>query len=230
MPSPRRKPVGVRDLLELPTSGADAPWAYVKVAEGLRPRVRVLRDPVIPRQAALAHARSRSKPKCARWWRAASRRSCSSRRTSRGTAATSASPARSSRCCAASTSCAPHGLERASAAVPLPVGSARPARVDDARAADGRSVLRSVAAARGAALLRRMKRWGSGEQFLDHRAHPRRGARGRVPLDLHSGIPRRAGGGSRRTARVPRRSRAARLGGFLRVLAGRRHCGGHHGR
>jgi ribosomal protein S12 methylthiotransferase len=34
MLSPRRKPVGVRDLLELPRPAPTAPWAYVKVAEG----------------------------------------------------------------------------------------------------------------------------------------------------------------------------------------------------
>ncbi len=31
---PRRKPTGVRDLLELPRAKPDVPWAYVKVAEG----------------------------------------------------------------------------------------------------------------------------------------------------------------------------------------------------
>ena len=34
LPAPRRKPVGVRDLLELPRPAPTAPWAYVKVAEG----------------------------------------------------------------------------------------------------------------------------------------------------------------------------------------------------
>jgi ribosomal protein S12 methylthiotransferase len=34
MLAPRRKPVGVRDLLELPRPAPTAPWAYVKVAEG----------------------------------------------------------------------------------------------------------------------------------------------------------------------------------------------------
>ena len=56
MLSPRRKPVGVRDLLELPRPAPSAPWAYVKVAEGCDRAVRVLRDPVVPRQAAVAHA------------------------------------------------------------------------------------------------------------------------------------------------------------------------------
>ncbi|MSO78154.1 MAG: 30S ribosomal protein S12 methylthiotransferase RimO [Acidimicrobiia bacterium] len=32
--SPRRKPIGVRDLHELPRAAPSAPWAYVKVAEG----------------------------------------------------------------------------------------------------------------------------------------------------------------------------------------------------
>src|SRR6476469_7325103 len=32
--APRRKPVGVRDLLELPRPAPSVPWAYVKVAEG----------------------------------------------------------------------------------------------------------------------------------------------------------------------------------------------------
>ncbi|HXY91113.1 MAG TPA: 30S ribosomal protein S12 methylthiotransferase RimO [Acidimicrobiia bacterium] len=31
---PRRKPAGVRDLLELPRSAPSLPWAYVKIAEG----------------------------------------------------------------------------------------------------------------------------------------------------------------------------------------------------
>ena len=117
---------------------------------GLRPRVRVLRDPVVPRAAALAHARvdrgrgralveARRRP-----------RSCSSRRTSPGTAATSASPARSRRCCAASTALAADGPRSGPPAVPLPERAHRPARRDDARAADRRAVLRPVAAARGA--------------------------------------------------------------------------------
>ncbi|HEX5614505.1 MAG TPA: 30S ribosomal protein S12 methylthiotransferase RimO [Acidimicrobiia bacterium] len=32
--APKRKPTGVRDLLELPRAAPSAPWAYVKVAEG----------------------------------------------------------------------------------------------------------------------------------------------------------------------------------------------------
>ena len=79
---------------------------------GLRPRLRVLRHPVVPRQAALADARV-DRGRGARAGRAAvSPRSCSSRRTSPGTGATSASRARSRRCCVGSTRSPPHGLAR----------------------------------------------------------------------------------------------------------------------
>ena len=54
---PRRKPTGVRDLLELPRPAPSVPWAYVKVAEGCDRGVRVLRHPVVPRQAAVPHPR-----------------------------------------------------------------------------------------------------------------------------------------------------------------------------
>ena len=71
----------------------------------VRPRLRVLRDPVVPRHATVTDAgidRDRS-ARAGRTRRAA--RSSSSRRTSRGTAATRTSPARSRRCCAGSTPC-----------------------------------------------------------------------------------------------------------------------------
>ena len=117
---------------------------------GLRPRVRVLRDPVVPRRAALAHAGVDRGRSARRSSSRASPRSCSSRRTSRGTAATSASPVRSRRCCAGSTRSRRRPRARP-AALPLSVRGARPARRDDARAADRRAVLRPLAAARGAA-------------------------------------------------------------------------------
>ena len=52
----KRKPVGVRDLLELPRPAPSAPWAYVKVAEGCD-RACAFCDPVVPRPAAIAHHR-----------------------------------------------------------------------------------------------------------------------------------------------------------------------------
>ena len=63
--SPRRKPVGVRDLLELPRPAPTAPWAYVKVAEGCDRACAFCAIPSFRGQAALAHARSRSSPRCA---------------------------------------------------------------------------------------------------------------------------------------------------------------------
>ena len=52
----KRKPTGVRDLLELPRPGADRAVGLREGRRRLRPRVRVLRDPVVPRHAAVAHA------------------------------------------------------------------------------------------------------------------------------------------------------------------------------
>ena len=78
-----------------------------------------------------------------------------------------------------------------------------------------------------APLLRRMKRWGSGDRFLDLiDAHPRRRARRRVPLVVHRRLPGRDRARPRRAARVPRRG-PARLGRLLPVLARGRHRRGH---
>ena len=56
LPRPQARP-GVRDLLELPRARAERAVGLREGRRGLRPRLRVLRDPVVPRQAALAHAR-----------------------------------------------------------------------------------------------------------------------------------------------------------------------------
>ena len=115
---------------------------------GLRPRLRVLRHPVVPRQAALAHARvdrgrgarpGRRRRRRARARRAGPRLVRARRRRAR---------ARSRRCSAASTRSAPDGLGARPPPLPLPERGARPARRDHARAADGRPVLRPLAAAR----------------------------------------------------------------------------------
>ncbi len=74
-----------------------------------------------------------------------------------------------------------------------------------------------------AALLRRMKRWGSGDRFLAAiDAIRAAGAERRVPLVVHRRLPRRGGAGARGAALVPRR-RGARLGRLLLVLPGGRH-------
>ena len=61
-----RPPSRPFDLLNLPRPKATAPWAYVKVAEGLRPHLRLLRHPVVPGAAAVAAPRSRSWPRSTR--------------------------------------------------------------------------------------------------------------------------------------------------------------------
>ena len=69
---PRRKPTGVRDLLELPRAVPSAPVGLREGRRGVRPRLRVLRDPVVPGQAAVPDARTRSSPRRAASSRAAS--------------------------------------------------------------------------------------------------------------------------------------------------------------
>ena len=74
-----------------------------------------------------------------------------------------------------------------------------------------------------APLVRRMRRWGDGDRFLDaHRRHPGAGARRRVPVQLHRRLPGRDRGRPRPAARL-RRRRPARLVRVLRLLAGGRH-------
>ena len=100
--------------------------APVGVREGrrrLRPQLRVLRHPVVPRQAAFAHRASRSSKRSTRSTR---KRSCSSRKTSPATATTSTSAAPSSR---SSQDVASARRARA-AAVPV---SIRPHRRSDRR-------------------------------------------------------------------------------------------------
>ena len=81
-----------------------------------------------------------------------------------------------------------------------------------------------------ARLLRRMKRWGSGDRFLPMID----GIRAQQPDAVFRssfivGFPGETESDHDAAARVPRR-RAPRLGRLLRVLAGRRHAGGHDGR
>ena len=141
---------------------------------GLRPRVRVLRDPVVPRQATLAHAgvdrgrgaRARRAGRRRDRARRAGPRLVRPRRRRAGFARAAAAPARPAR--AARARARPPAL-------PLPVRGAR------TRSSRTMLELRSVVpyfdlslqhAAPG--LLRSMKRWGSGDRFAhDHRRHPR---------------------------------------------------------
>ena len=133
---------------------------------GLRPRVRVLCDPVVPRPAAIAHDRVDRSPKRARSSTRASPRSCSSRKTSRGTDVTSASPVRWRRCCAASTRSRRTGWRASACSTSIrPRSKTRSsARCWSCRRSCPYFDLSLQHAS--APLMRRMKRWGSGERFL----------------------------------------------------------------
>ena len=134
LPAPRRKPVGVRDLLELPRPAPTAPWAYVKVAEGcdracafcaipsFRGKQRSRSHRVIEAEVrSLVEARRlrdrarRARPRVVR----------PRHRRARLARAVAAPPRHT-------VGARPRPRP---VALPLPVGGARPARLDDARAA-----------------------------------------------------------------------------------------------
>ena len=173
---------------------------------GLRPRLRVLRHPVVPRQAALADSRV-DRGRGARPGRAGRRRA-----RARGAgprlvrARRRGSRARSPRCCGGSTRSPPHGL-----------GAIRllylyPSEVRDPLVATMLELPTVVPyfdlslQHADARLLRRMKRWGSGDRFLSgidaiRAVEPDGG----VPVVVHRRLPRRGRARARRAARVPAR-------------------------
>ena len=90
----KKKPTGVRDLLELPAARAVGAVGVREDRRRLRSRVCVLCHPVVPRHATIAYARvDRGRSACARRARCVAS-SCSSRRISRGTGATPVNRAR----------------------------------------------------------------------------------------------------------------------------------------
>ena len=163
---PRRKPTGVRDLLELPRAAPSVPWAYVKIAEGCDracafcaiPSFRGKQRSRTP-ESIEAEVRGLVDGGVAEIVLVAQDLAWYGRDT--GEPGSLAPLLRRLDRLAASRSRA------RPAPLPLPERSARPAGRDDARASHRRSVLRPLAATRrSAALLRAMKRWGSGERFL----------------------------------------------------------------
>ena len=164
-----RKPTGVRDLLELPRRPSETPWAYVKIAEGCD-RVRVLCDPVVPRQAAIARRR-RSKPRCARSSSRASPRSCSSPQDLAWYGRDAGEPGSLAPLLRRLDALGEHGLAR------IRLLYLYPSEVRDPLVSTMLELPSVVPyfdlslqhAAPG--LLRRMKRWGSGDRFraiIDH--------------------------------------------------------------
>ena len=102
IPVARRRACPTLDLLNLPRPTATEPVGVRQDRRGLRPLVRVLRHPVVPRPAAQPRRRRRSSPRSTSCRPA---RSCSSPRTSPRTARTSpasSAPAPSCRSCAPS--------------------------------------------------------------------------------------------------------------------------------
>ena len=191
--APRRTLIPVRavevpdlDLLNLPRPAFVEPVGVRQDRRGLRPRVRVLRHPVVPRSAAQPVRASRSSPRSTSCGRG---RSCSSPRTWPRTARTFP------------TSSAPASI--------VPLVRAVADRVDRVRLlylypSDLTDALIDAVCDSGVPyfdlslqhvskpLLRRMRRWGDGDRFLRaHRRHPPSGARRGLPQQLHRRLPRR---------------------------------------
>ena len=217
-----RKPSGVRDLLELPRPGADAAVGVREGGRGLRPGVRVLRDPVVPRQAAVADDRldrgrgarpGRRRRRRDRARRAGPRLVRARHRRAR-LARAAAAPARprsrrtASRASACSTSTRARCATR-SLATMLELPTVVPYFDLSLQHAS-------------APLLRSMKRWGSGDRFVDLIARIRADEPdGRVPVVVHRRLPGRDRVRPRRAARRSSRDGAPRLGRLLPVLASR---------
>ena len=207
-----------------------APDRAVGVREGgrgLRPGLRVLRDPVVPGQAAVADDRLDRSRGARRSSTAGWPRSCSSPRTSPGTAATSASPVRSRRCCAGSTGSRRSG-SRASASSTST--RARSATRCSRRCSSSPTVVPyfdlSLQHA-SAPLLRSMKRWGSGDRFADLIARIRADEpQAAFRSSFIVGFPGETETDHDELLELPAR-RAARLGRLLPVLGRGRHARGH---
>ena len=188
-----RKPTGVRDLLELPAPRAVRAVGVREGRRGLRPRVRVLRDPVVPRQAAVARHPRRSRPRRAAWSSRASSELVLVAQDLAWYGRDAGEPGALAPLLRRLDALSADGLTRVRLLYLYPVRGARPARRDDARAADRSSrTSTSRCSTPSAPLLRRMKRWGSGDRFLgaidDIRAQePERG----VPIVVHRRLPRR---------------------------------------
>ena len=189
------------DLLELPRPRAAGAVGVREDRRGLRPAVRVLRDPELPWSAAFAADGRRSSPRSTG---SGSPRSSSSRRTSRPTAATSAARGALVGLVEAGRRA---GRARA-AALPVPVRAHRRLHRDDRR--DGRrrtSISRcSTSRARCCAGCGASATATASSSASTRSARSRRG---RAALLVHPRLPRRDRGRPRRAARLPRRRRSS---------------------
>ena len=207
--APRRKPVGVRDLLELPRPAPSAPWAYVKVAEGCD---RACAFCAIP--SFRGKQRSRTPESI----------EAEARALVDGGVAEIVLVAQDlawyGRDIGEPGSLAPL-LRRLDAlraarprahppALPLSVGGARPARATMLELPTVVPYFDLSLQHAAPGLLRRMKRWGSGDRFptMIDGIRAQRARRG-VPLVVHRRVPRRDRIRPRRAARASSPTRAS---------------------
>ena len=177
---------------------------------GLRPALHVLRDPVLPRLVRLPAAGRRARRGAVAGRRPVRASSCSSARTRRPTARTSATCARSRRCCRDSP---PSTASTGSGSSYLQPAELRPGLLEaiaaHARASRRTSTCRS--STRAQPVLRRMKRFGGTDAFLELLARARELAPdARRAQQRHRRLPRRDRGRRRRARAVPRRGAARR--------------------
>ena len=201
-------PPGVRDLLELPRPAPRAPWAYVKVAEGCDRACAFCAIPSFRGQAAVADDRvDRGR---------GARRSCEA-----GVAEivlVAQDLAWYGRDVGEPGSLAPllrrldrlgaHGLATGPPPLSVPERGPGPAaspRCSSSRRSSRTSTCRCSTPHRDCC--GGMKRWGSGDRFLEIiESHPRLRTGRRVPVVVHRRVPRRDRGRPRRAARLPARA------------------------
>ena len=191
----------------------------------LRPAVRVLRHPDVPRRVRLPPPHRRRWPRPAGWGSAASRSSSSSARTPRRTARTSATCGCSRRCCP-SWPRSP-GIERVRVSYLQPA-EIRPDLLDAMASTPGRrALLRHLLPARLASrCCARMRRFGCARGVpRPARAGARRARRWPASAsNVIVGFPGETEAGPRRARGVPRRG-AARRRRRVRLLRRGRHRG-----
>ena len=181
----KRKPTGVRDLLELPRPAPSAPWAYVKIAEGCDRACAFCAIPSFRGHATITDARSRSRPRRARSSSKASSELVLVAQDLAWYGRDTGEPGALVPLLRRLDALAAAGLARIRLLYLYPSEVTDPLRRDDVRARRRSSrTSTSRCSTRRRRLLRRMKRWGSGDRFLTmieqdpRRANPaRRSAR-----------------------------------------------------
>ena len=201
----------------------DGPVAYAEAGLRVRPALRVLRDPVLPRLVRVPTRRRRARRGAVARRARASASSCWSARTRRPTARTSATCGRSRRCC---PSWPPiDGIERVRVSYLQPA-ELRPTLVEAIATTPGVAPYFDLSFQHASRpVLRRMRRFGGPRTFLDllgriRALAPRRGC----AQQRDRRLPRRDRGRRRRARAVPDRGPARRRR-RVRLLRRGRHRG-----